>query len=299
LIVELIKRGLPYFRLNGEDLAHANYHFALDECGSKAEITIGNRTLTLNDVTAVWYRRAIHPIPTDNLSSGERQFVAGEIRHLATALVLNPGVLWVNPIDRVTIAEHKLYQLQIAQKIGFNVPRTLVTRDASKLKQFAEKNTTGTICKPIFHGLFSDGSFRYSVYTRRVRPETFDNAAANVCPVLVQEEVPRIADVRATFIGTAMFAVDISADQQLVDWRESKSSIRYSITGIGDTMEQRCRMMLNELGLVYGAFDFIRKPNGELVFLEINPTGEWAWLEDRMGFPMRSAFIKLFFESSE
>jgi hypothetical protein len=49
------------------------------------------------------------------------------------------------------------------------------------------------------------------------------------------------------------------------------------------------------VGLLYGAFDFLRTPEGELVFLEINPTGEWAWLEDRLRFPMRDAFIQLFY----
>ena len=53
--------------------------------------------------------------------------------------------------------------------------------------------------------------------------------------------------------------------------------------------------MLNELGLIYGAFDFIRTPNGKLVFLEINPTGEWAWLEEKLDFPMREAFVEVFF----
>jgi glutathione synthase/RimK-type ligase-like ATP-grasp enzyme len=53
--------------------------------------------------------------------------------------------------------------------------------------------------------------------------------------------------------------------------------------------------MLSILNLQYGAFDFIEKPDGELVFLEINPTGEWAWLENALGYPMRSAFIELFY----
>ena len=56
--------------------------------------------------------------------------------------------------------------------------------------------------------------------------------------------------------------------------------------------------MLNELGLNYGAFDFVRAVNGELVFLEVNPTGEWAWLEHRLQFPMREAFIDTFFGSN-
>jgi hypothetical protein len=54
--------------------------------------------------------------------------------------------------------------------------------------------------------------------------------------------------------------------------------------------------MLANLGLRYGAFDFVRTPDDRFVFLEVNPTGEWAWLEEHLALPMRDAFIRLFFQ---
>ena len=54
-----------------------------------------------------------------------------------------------------------------------------------------------------------------------------------------------------------------------------------------------------ELGLRYGAFDFIRAPSGDLVFLELNPTGEWAWLEEELGFGLRDAFIELLYRGGD
>ncbi len=104
-------------------------------------------------------------------------------------LVLNPEITWVNPIDRVSVAEHKLYQLQIARELGFRVPRTLVSRDPLELRSFAAANRAGTICKPIFHGMFIDETSTYSVYTRRVTPESFDDAGR-------RQNVPCIAPGR-------------------------------------------------------------------------------------------------------
>lgn len=296
LIVELLKRQLPYFRMNAEDLGErADYLFALDRDEFVREITVGPKTLKLSDVTAVWYRRALHPLASGQFTPAVRKFVSGELRHLATGIALNPEVVWVNPIDRVTIAEHKLYQLQVAQREGLRVPRTLVSRDISKLRSFAAGNSSGTICKPIFHGLFSDGAFRYSVYTRRVSPDTLDAESVSACPVFLQEEISRRSDVRATFIGPQSFVADIRGDEQLVDWREPKNDVGYSISSLSEDVERRCRAMMTRLGLLYGAFDFIRTPEGELVFLEVNPTGEWAWLEDRLGFPMRNAFVEILY----
>jgi len=298
LIVELINRGLPYFRLNAEALTTTDFTFSVAENHIRRALALGPRSVDLDDINAVWYRRAIQPSPIPELPPAERMFVAGELRHLATGLVLNPNIIWVNPIDRVSVAEHKLYQLQVARQVGFHVPRTLVSCDPMKLKTFADGNKAGTICKPIFHGMFVDESACYSVYTRRVTPESIDAESVKSCPVLLQEEIPRSADVRATFIGPKCFVADITGDPSLVDWRDPSLSVRYAESNLSDNVQAKCRAMLAELGLLYGAFDFLRTPDGDLVFLEVNPTGEWAWLEDRLGFPIREAFIQLFFGAS-
>lgn len=299
LITELIKRQLPYFRLNAEDLTRAKLTFSIDSDGARRSLSVGPKTLDLTKVRAVWYRRAIQPSPIAALPPGERIFVAGELRHFAMGLVLNPDVLWVNPIDKVSIAEHKLYQLQVARELGFQVPRTLVSDDLGKLQSFAAANAYGTICKPIYHGLFVNGASRYSVYTRRVVSEALDADSVAICPVLLQEEIRRTADVRVTFIGEKCFVADIKGEASLVDWRDPDIMVEYSASNVGDDIQNACRTMLKKLGLLYGAFDFVRTPDDNLVFLEVNPTGEWAWLEDRLGFPMREAFIKLFFGQRE
>jgi glutathione synthase/RimK-type ligase-like ATP-grasp enzyme len=295
LIVELINRGLSYFRLNAEELTKANFTFALTENTVRREVSVGAKTLELSEVDAVWYRRAVHPGHTASLSRGENVFVAGELRHLALGLVFNPRVTWVNPIDKVSVAELKLYQLRIAQELGFRVPRTVISSDAETLRTFAAGNEYGTICKPIFHGMFVDESSIYSVLTRRITPDSIDADSVKACPVLLQEEIKRESDVRATFIGPHCFVADIKGDPSLVDWRDPDVRVSYVIGSLGEEVEGMCRAMLGRLGLIYGAFDFVRTPEGDLVFLEVNPTGEWAWLEDRLGFPMREAFIQLFY----
>lgn len=186
LIVELIKQQLPYFRLNAEDLVTANYRFEIDQDVMQRSIAVGPRKLDLKDVTSVWYRRAIHPSGMEGATPGERFFVSGELRHLTFGLAWNPDLLWVNPIDRVSIAEHKLYQLQIARRLGFRIPRTLISRDPIELRNFTEANSAGTICKPIFHGMLTEGAARYSIFTRRVDPSALDDSCGVVCPVMLQ-----------------------------------------------------------------------------------------------------------------
>ena len=40
------------------------------------------------------------------------------------------------------------------------------------------------------------------------------------------------------------------------------------------------KRFMDETGYRFGRFDFIRK-NGELWFLELNPNGQWAWLDEK------------------
>ncbi len=296
LITELIRRGLPYFRLNIEDLAKASFTFSLDNTGIVREIQVGSRTANFSDVNAVWYRRAVHPYPGAHLSVSERYFIGGELRHLTLGMALNPDITWVNPIANVSVAEQKLYQLRVASSLGFSVPRTIVSRDSRVLQEFMSKlSPRGCVCKPIFHGLFTEGAARYSIYTRRISIESLGQESVEICPIMLQEEIPRIADVRATFIGDEVFVADISASGDVIDWRRPNNDIRYAASVLPNNINGMCRNLLRKLGLIYGAFDFIRTPAGELVFLEVNPTGEWAWLENELGFPMREAFIQVFY----
>src|SRR5215467_558995 len=90
LIVRLRRRGLPYFRINAEDWAAANYTYCIDAETVRRDISLGPKVLDLEQVCSVWYRRALQPSPSAILPRSERAFIAGELRHFATGIVLNP-----------------------------------------------------------------------------------------------------------------------------------------------------------------------------------------------------------------
>ena len=53
LIVELIRRRLPYFRLNSEELTQAQFSFSLDQETWCREIRVATRALDLGCVKSV------------------------------------------------------------------------------------------------------------------------------------------------------------------------------------------------------------------------------------------------------
>ena len=51
--------------------------------------------------------------------------------------------------------------------------------------------------------------------------------------------------------------------------------------------------VLRAAGLRYGAVDLRRTPAGDHVFLEINPAGQWLFVEEKTGQPMTEAMARL------
>jgi hypothetical protein len=51
--------------------------------------------------------------------------------------------------------------------------------------------------------------------------------------------------------------------------------------------------MLDELRLNFGAFDIIRDEDDTLYFIELNPNGQWYWIEIITKMPMVRAIVEL------
>lgn len=299
LLVALHAEGKPAFRINAEDVYQGDLVFAVSAGVVARTIRLGHRSCDLNEVTSVWYRRALSPPPPPSarMTHADSAFVRGEWRHFLEGMVLDSHVKWVSPIDAVARAEHKLFQLNVASALGFRLPDTMVSNKPEILRDFAASHSAGVIVKPIYHGLYCDGTDRYSIYTQDLEPaHLLDTDLPRACPTLLQAKIAKGADLRITVIGSEFFGVEIlPRGAPTTDWRASPEDVDYRVLSVPKDIQEKCGAMLGVLGLRFGAFDFVRTPDGEWFFLEVNPTGEWAWLEDRLGLPLRNAFIRLFY----
>ena len=51
--------------------------------------------------------------------------------------------------------------------------------------------------------------------------------------------------------------------------------------------------MLHRLDLAFYAFDFVISTTGDLYFFEVNPNGQWLWIEQITGMPISKAMAEL------
>jgi hypothetical protein len=97
--------------------------------------------------------------------------------------------------------------------------------------------------------------------------------------------------MRLTVVGDRCFGVHITAPPGIVDWRVPDLELSYQQVPVSQAFQDKCRQVLRAFGLRYGAFDFAVSRAGDLFFLEVNPVGEWAWLEKKLGLSIRDAII--------
>ena len=113
---------------------------------------------------------------------------------------------------------------------------------------------------------------------REVEPEKLDPQY----PWFLQEKVHAEADVTVAYIRGKLFAFALDrASFEGDDYRliQTYQDLRWKPLMLTDAEQQGMRLLMETMGLDFGRFDFLRK-DGELWFLELNPNGQWAWLDD-------------------
>lgn len=298
LIIRLLERKRAYYRMNGDEISHTKPTFRVGEGKVARHISCGPASVDLDRVSCVWYRRALRPRASDEVDADFQAFASAELRHLYEGLIAAPALRWINPPDATELAERKIYQLRIAERHGLRVAPTLVSTDPEMLQQFAAEHEQ-VVCKSISHGLVRAQGEAFAVHTHEVSSAELSQAGTlGGVPLLLQRCVPKGVDIRVTIIGDVAYPIEITTPPGApIDWRATREGLSYRICDLPVDVEKACRSFMCGLRLLYGAFDFIRTNAGEWYFLEVNPAGEWAWLDLALGLSMRDSLIDLLYGS--
>jgi hypothetical protein len=242
-------------------------------------------------VRSVWWRRP-QPFGLDGaMSDGDdRSFAYGECHAAIMGLWSCLDTHWVNNPEREEVAARKVYQLNVAAGLGLRIPRTLVTNDPESAATFIDhEGARGTIYKAF------SATERAWRETRLVRPEERAHLdAVRFAPVIFQEHIRADIDLRITMIGDEIFPAEILSGETdyHVDFRMTMHAAAIRAHVLPDEVVVKLRAFMGVLGLVYGAIDMRLTPEGEYVFLEVNPAGQWLFIEDRTGQPITAALAE-------
>ena len=246
-------------------------------------------TVALDDVTAVWWRRPqAFGIPTNITDPHHRHFAMTEAATAFQGMWQASKALWVNNVVRDAAAAHKPWQLQVAQQVGLSVPETLITNDSDAVWQFWQRYPNQIVYKPF---LATAHAWRE---TRLLRESDFALASTiQLAPVIFQEYVPAGVDLRITVIGDRLFAAEAQVGQgeYPVDVRFNPN-LPYQPHQLPDAVAEKLLVLMRTLGLEYGAIDMRQRPEGDYVFFEVNPAGQFLYIEQATGLPIAEALAE-------
>jgi glutathione synthase/RimK-type ligase-like ATP-grasp enzyme len=247
----------------------------------------GEGELDLEAVRAVWWRRpSAFVLPEALRDPAHRRLALSEASTAFYGLYESMNALWINPPARDAVASHKPYQLALAQDLGLDIPQTVMTSDPEEAHAFW-RECHGDVIYKQFIALPEAWSEtrKLGEAETKVADETI-----RLAPVIFQRHVAAVADLRVTIIGDEVFAaaVDVRDLDYDVDVRLNLDA-KHVAHNLPDNVVDKLRAMMRRLGLMYGAIDLRLTEEGRYVFLEINPAGQFLYVEQQTGQPITAA----------
>lgn len=285
VINKLNQRGISYKRLNCEDIFKNDFYFNLDT-------NFIYSILGQQNYKSIWFRRTKLP-EIKGLKKEEQYYILNETESLFENIFSSISSRWLSSPTSIYKSENKLLQLKTAIKIGFKIPKTLITNSKKELQQFYNNCNQSIILKPISQTKIQYNEGNEFIFTNPI-PEKYikDIESYDLTPCIYQENIPKEYELRITVVDNAVFSAVIYSqedEETKNDWRKKK--LKFDKIEIPEEVKNKCIELLNELDLKFGAIDMIKTPNGEYVFLEINPNGQWAWIETQTGLKISDAII--------
>ncbi|MDE3073850.1 MAG: hypothetical protein KGJ86_00345 [Chloroflexota bacterium] len=299
-IPRLQARGQRVLRVNLED-------YPLDialtyslQSASAPRLTVYGKPHELSDVRAVWYRVPFeYSVRRWAEDYQLTRFIEASCNHIWYPLefFLN-DCFWLDRPISVIGASYKLRQLQVASRIGLQVPKTCATNDPEAARSFYESLGHKVAIKTMCGGGIRDGENVNVVYTNRVTQADMKHIdSVRECPCQFQEYIPKAYELRVIVVADQTFAIEIHSQQSEKakhDWRHyDLDNVPHAPHQLPSDIHDKCVALTEALGLHYGAIDMIVTSGGDYIFLEINPTGQYQWLEALTGLPITDALVEL------
>jgi glutathione synthase/RimK-type ligase-like ATP-grasp enzyme len=259
----------------------------------------------LDGVRAVWYRKPNFKV-SDQLQRVDSTFKeysqSAMEQHVRSLIAQFGDALWISDYAALLYANHKSLQLRVASQLGFRMPETLMTNDPDAVRSFAKRYKTLIVKSQASNFPAQDNVARFffaQVVPSKTLLERLDNL--HLAPAIFQQHIATTSDIRVTVVGGQCFAASITTEDKAVndttvrDWRSAHSQrhAKFVQHDLPQREQELCIKLVHRLGLRYGAIDLVVGHDGRYWFLEINPNGQWAFVEEDCGLPIGKAIADL------
>ncbi|MEV4775312.1 hypothetical protein [Microbacterium sp. LWH12-1.2] len=289
---ELDRRGEHYSVIDPtavEDRGHRTFGFEGESV--TAFLSTGDQTVDLSAVSAVWLRSRHRDRRVAESAATQISRALGILARRGVRLV--PG-----DVDSITRAGDKVLQLDAALARGLSVPRTVISDDPEAVLGLAETGIPLVSKELTPDPALASGRSQFTRYTREIDSNDLihiDDLAR--APMIVQERLDKVVELRLTVIGERVFAAAMetsSVNHSALDFRRYDLSNTTVIPwDLDAAIADRCVELVRIFGLMYATIDLVVTPSGDTYFLDLNPNGQYGWIESMTGMRMTEALVDL------
>jgi len=284
------KCGVEYFKISTENLSK-DYKISFESQDSVYRISDNSKKIYIDSGWNIWNRRIMNPDTNKGLPKSLSDIVIDESEKTWDGLLISHKGKVINRPQNHYYANNKIDQLRFASQFGngVKIPDTMVTNDPLKTKSFYEKHN-GNICFKLQKGAVVESpKGNLVIYTNKVTKEQMKNIdLVSQNPCLFQEYVDKDFEIRivATDKGSTGIAIHSQKSKiSKIDFRRYDfENVTYNYIKLPDNVKKFNSQILKNYRLHFGILDFIYSKKGEYVFLELNPNGQWLWLEEEANY---------------
>jgi hypothetical protein len=104
------------------------------------------------------------------------------------------------------------------------------------------------------------------------------------CVTIYQERVDKVSDVRMVVMGGDVFAFEITQNgEQHFDFRVGfyqENHLKYEAIPVPPSLKKKMLGLMDSLQINLASADFALKADGDWIFLDLNPNGQWLFVEE-------------------
>lgn len=293
VVKELKRRGTRVFQVDTGDFPLSLRVSAWFDGSWRGEIRTADGSVDLRDVRSVYVRRPTGFIFPPSMNDAERRFAAREARRGIGGLLMSLPCSWMNHPSRAADAEYKPLQLATAAACGLDVPRTVITNVPDDAARHSAHLGSSVVYKTFASASVADGQKVALIYTNPVVASDMADSRVALTAHQFQQHVPKVRDVRATVVGKRVFAANILGGDVtaggLLDWRADYDALRYEPVRLPESVELSLLRMTEVLGLPFATTDFVVTADDQHYFVDLNPNGQWGWIQEATGLPIAAA----------
>lgn len=241
----------------------------------------------IGDLDAIWWRRVVphekYDLPEYITNEGHIDIIINDTHSSTLGVLLTEFKgKWISHPEPSRTAENKLVQLRAAIQAGLKIPQTLISQNPEHIRQFCAKLNNQVVVKAL------SGTMKGATFARMVEDRLLaSDESLKLCPTIYQEYVTGTQHLRVNCFGRDVRAAMI--ETEVLDWRGQLESKMGEVELPADLKEKLLKV-LDLLGLEMGIFDLKINAEGEPVWLEINPQGQFLFLEGLIDMPLTAAF---------